>query len=172
MAGFAAGIAESTLAVTPFESIKTQLIDDQKRPHPRMRGFVHGSVVIARERGIRGFFQGFAPTTARQGANSMVRFTSYTTIKEQLERMSETGNIGSLGTFFVGGLAGIITVYTTMPLDVIKTRMQSLEARMNYKNSLDCAVSICKHEGVLTLWSGTVPRLGRLSLSGAIVFTV
>lgn len=59
-----------------------------------------------------------------------------------------------------------------MPLDVIKTRMQSLEASKNYGNSIKCAVSIFKHEGVTTFWSGAVPRLGRLSLSGAIVFTV
>lgn len=59
-----------------------------------------------------------------------------------------------------------------MPLDVVKTRMQSLEASKNYRNSLVCAASIFKHEGMKTFWSGAVPRLGRLSLSGAIVFTV
>lgn len=59
-----------------------------------------------------------------------------------------------------------------MPLDVIKTRMQSLEAAKNYGNSVACAVSIYRNEGVGTFWSGAVPRLGRLSLSGAIVFTV
>lgn len=59
-----------------------------------------------------------------------------------------------------------------MPLDVVKTRMQSLEARKNYKTSIHCVASIFKNEGVLTFWSGSVPRLGRLSLSGAIVFTV
>lgn len=59
-----------------------------------------------------------------------------------------------------------------MPLDVVKTRMQSLEARRNYGNSISCGVSIFKNEGILTFWSGAVPRLGRLSLSGAIVFTV
>lgn len=59
-----------------------------------------------------------------------------------------------------------------MPLDVIKTRMQSLEASRNYGNSLACVVSIFKNESVFAFWSGAVPRLGRLSLSGAIVFTV
>jgi solute carrier family 25 citrate transporter 1 len=59
-----------------------------------------------------------------------------------------------------------------MPLDVIKTRMQSLEARRNYGNSVSCAVRVLKQEGILTFWSGALPRLGRLSLSGAIVFTV
>ncbi|RTE75113.1 hypothetical protein BHE90_010447 [Fusarium euwallaceae] len=172
MAGFAAGVAESTFAVTPFESIKTQLIDDKKKSNPRMRGFIHGSTVIARERGIRGFFQGFVPSTARQAANSAVRFTSYETLKGQALQWSGQEKLSSASTFIAGGLAGIITVYTTMPLDVVKTRMQSLEASRNYSNSIACAVSIFKNEGLKVFWSGALPRLGRLSLSGAIVFSV
>jgi solute carrier family 25 citrate transporter 1 len=50
--------------------------------------------------------------------------------------------------------------------------MQSIEARSLYKNSFNCAVKIFKEEGLLTFWSGAVPRLGRLILSGGIVFTM
>ena len=173
VAGFGAGITESLLAVTPFESIKTQLIDDRKREKPRMKGFIHGSALIAREQGIRGFFKGFVPTTARQAANSAVRFSSYTTLKQFAEGYVKPGEkLGTLSTFGLGGLAGLITVYATQPIDTVKTRMQSIDARKSYKNSLDCGISIFKNEGVLTLWSGAVPRLGRLILSGGIVFTM
>ncbi len=51
-------------------------------------------------------------------------------------------------------------------------RMQSIEARKEYKNSFDCAAKIFKNEGILTFWSGAVPRLARLILSGGIVFTM
>lgn len=50
--------------------------------------------------------------------------------------------------------------------------MQSLEARKNYKNSIACFAQIVKNEGVLTLWSGALPRLARLIMSGGIVFTM
>jgi len=80
--------------------------------------------------------------------------------------------VGSLATFGLGGLAGIVTVYATMPLDTVKTRMQSLEAKKDYKNSFHCAATIFKNEGILTFWSGAPPRLGRLTLSGGIVFTM
>ncbi|KAJ5573068.1 hypothetical protein N7450_010052 [Penicillium hetheringtonii] len=148
IAGFGAGFTESLLAVTPTESIKTQLIDDRKSANPRMRGFLHGSKIIFQERGIRGFFQGFVPTTARQAANSATRFTAYTTLRQ-----------------FAEG-------YVTQPLDTIKTRMQSLEASKNYKNSFVCAARIFKDEGIFTFWSGAMPRLARLILSGGIVFTM
>ncbi|KAL2362607.1 hypothetical protein RJZ56_004467 [Blastomyces dermatitidis] len=133
IAGFGAGFTESLLAVTPFESIKTQLIDDRKSSNPRMRGFLHGTGVIFRERGIRAFFQGFLPTTARQAANSATRFGSYTTIRQFAQGYVAPGEkLGAASTFAIGGLAGFITVYVTQPLDTIKTRyektMEGLDA--------------------------------------------
>ncbi|OQE72679.1 hypothetical protein PENNAL_c0093G09795 [Penicillium nalgiovense] len=161
VAGFGAGFTESLFAVTPFESIKTQLIDDRKSANPRMRGFLHGSKVIFQERGVRGFFQGFVPTTARQAANSATRFTAYTTLKQFAEGYTAPGEkLGTAATFGIGGLAGLITV------------MQSLEASKHYKNSIVCATRIIKDEGVFTLWSGAMPRLARLIMSGGIVFTM
>ncbi|KAI5304660.1 hypothetical protein KEM56_006172 [Ascosphaera pollenicola] len=173
LAGFGAGFTESLLAVTPFESIKTQLIDDRKLPKPRMNGLIHGSKLIWQEKGIRGFFQGFVPTTARQAANSATRFGAYTTIKQYVEGFLSPGEkLGTLSTFGIGGLAGLITVYVTQPLDTVKTRMQSIEAKSLYRNSFSCAASVLKNEGLFTLWSGAVPRLARLVMSGGIVFTM
>ncbi|KAI0206568.1 mitochondrial carrier [Astrocystis sublimbata] len=173
IAGFGAGVTESLLAVTPTESIKTTLIDDRKAANPRLRGFLHAVPVIARERGIRGFFQGLVPTAARQSANSAVRFGSYTSLKQLAESYTAPGEkLGTLGTFGIGSVAGAITVAVTQPLDTIKTRMQSIEAKSVYGNSLKCAMLIFKHEGVATFWSGALPRLARLVFSGGIVFTM
>ncbi|KAK3902848.1 putative tricarboxylate transporter mitochondrial carrier protein [Staphylotrichum tortipilum] len=173
LAGFGAGVTESLLAVTPTESIKTTLIDDRKSANPRLRGFLHAVPIIARERGIRGFFQGFVPTTARQAANSATRFGSYTALKQLAEGYTAPGEkLGAVGTFAMGGIAGLITVYVTQPLDTIKTRMQSIEARQLYGNSFRCAGLIFRQEGILTFWSGALPRLARLIMSGGIVFTM
>jgi len=173
IAGFGAGVTESLFAVTPFESIKTTLIDDRKSGTPRMRGFLHGSKIIFQERGFRGFMQGFVPTTARQSANSAVRFGSFTSLRQLAQSYVAPGEkLGTISTFGIGGLAGLITVYATQPLDTIKTRMQSIEARQHYKNSFVCAAKIFKDEGFLTFWSGAVPRLVRLIISGGVVFTM
>jgi solute carrier family 25 citrate transporter 1 len=45
---------------------------------------------------------------------------------------------------------------------VVKTRMQSLEARAQYRNSFHCAYRIFTEEGILRFWTGTTPRLARL----------
>ncbi|KAK4685131.1 hypothetical protein P7C73_g5027, partial [Tremellales sp. Uapishka_1] len=109
----------------------------------------------------------------RQGANSAVRFSSYSTLK-QLAQGNIVGGAQVPGwmTFGIGACAGVITVYCTMPFDVIKTRMQSLTAKTQYRNSLHCAYRIMTEEGILKFWNGTTPRLGRLIMSGGIIFTV
>ncbi|GKZ27507.1 hypothetical protein AbraCBS73388_004822 [Aspergillus brasiliensis] len=178
----------------PWPPFGAQWIDDRKSQNPRMRGFLHGSKVIFQERGVRGFFQGFVPTTARQAANSATRFSSYTMLKQMAQGYVAPGEkLGTASTFALGGIAGLITVYAyptprtllttiilrllcgsyvTQPLDTVKTRMQSLEASKNYKNSFVCAARIFKDEGFFTFWSGAVPRLARLIMSGGIVFTM
>ena len=68
-------------------------------------------MIIARERGIRGFFQGFVPTTARQAANSATRFGSYSTLKHLAQGYLAPGEkLGTGSVFGLGGLAGFITV--------------------------------------------------------------
>lgn len=83
-----------------------------------MAGFLHGSALMYRERGLKAFFQGFVPTTARQAANSATRFGSYTTIKQFAQGYVAPGEkLGTISTFGIGGLAGFITVYVRWGFD-------------------------------------------------------
>ena len=84
------------------------------------------------------YLDSIAQWMMRQGANSAVRFTTYTTLKQLVQSRQSPSSSGaaplSAGTTFgLGAAAGLVTVYTTMPLDVIKTRMQSLGARGTYE---------------------------------------
>ena len=57
----------------------------------------------------------------RQGANSAVRFTTYTTLKQFVQgtaaRPGQT--LPSTITFGIGAIAGLVTVYSTMPLEYV-----------------------------------------------------
>ncbi|KAJ3811575.1 mitochondrial tricarboxylate transporter [Lentinula aff. lateritia] len=173
VAGLGAGMTEAIFAVTPSETIKTKLIDDANRPNPQYRGLIHGTATIIRQEGLAGIYRGLFPVMMRQGANSAVRFTTYSTLKQFVQGTARPGQtLPSTITFGIGAIAGLVTVYTTMPLDVIKTRMQSLSARSQYRNSFHCAYRIFTEEGIRRFWTGTTPRLARLVMSGGIVFTV
>ncbi|WFD35549.1 hypothetical protein MCUN1_002405 [Malassezia cuniculi] len=174
LAGLGAGMTEAVFAVTPSETIKTKLIDDAKREKPRYPpGLVGGSLAIIRDEGIAGIYRGLVPVMLRQGANSAVRFGTYSTLRNLVvDSSNPTQPLPGSVTFGIGAIAGIVTVYATMPLDVVKTRMQSLNARAEYRNTFDCLGKVVRREGVFALWRGATPRLARLVLSGGIVFTV
>lgn len=70
-----------------------------------------------------------------------------------------------------GAVAGAASVFGNTPIDVVKTRMQGLEAS-KYKSTLDCAMKLWKNEGPSAFYKGTVPRLSRVCLDVAITFMI
>ncbi|KAJ5714852.1 uncharacterized protein N7483_012033 [Penicillium malachiteum] len=173
-AGLMAGIAEAVVVVTPGETIKTKMIDD--RAGPRLyRSTSHGIRSIVARDGLAGLYRGVVPVTLKQASNSMVRFTSYNLFLAQMEAMSlplSDGVRKSVNTVVAGALAGVVTVYATMPFDSIKTRLQAIDGHQRYRGSWDCLRSVVLHEGASALWRGTTPRLVRLSVSGALSFSI
>lgn len=174
VAGLGAGVLESVIAVTPFETIKTAMIDDKQTKNPKYQGLIKGTSRLISDKGISGIYKGLVPVTMRQAANQAVRLGSYNAMKTFIQSYKSDSNapLSSVETFGVGAVAGIITVYTTMPIDTVKTRMQSLESKKMYSGTVDCFYKVFKNEGILTFWKGATPRLGRLILSGGIVFTI
>ncbi|KAG7890505.1 uncharacterized protein OGAPODRAFT_99703 [Ogataea polymorpha] len=174
LAGLGAGLLESVVAVTPAEAIKTAMIDDKRSATPKYQhGF--GTLRLLKDLGFKGLYQGVVPVALRQGSNSAVRLGAYNSFKTLLQQASGTKPnepLSSQLTFLLGAFAGVVTVYTTMPIDTVKTRMQGLGSDKLYTGTLDCFVKIFKEEGLMTFWKGATPRLGRLILSGGIVFTI
>ncbi|KAK3611710.1 hypothetical protein CHS0354_034379 [Potamilus streckersoni] len=171
LCGLGAGISEAIFAVTPMETIKVKFINDQTSPNPKYRGFFHGVREIVRHQGLRGTYQGLTPTILKQGSNQAIRFF----VMETLKNWYRGGDSSkSVPVFVVGGfgaIAGAASVFGNTPIDVIKTRLQGLDAH-KYKNTLDCAIKIFKHEGPKAFYKGTVPRLSRVCLDVAITFMI
>jgi len=169
LAGLGAGIIEAIVAVTPMETIKTMFIHDMKSQNPKYKGLIQGVGLIVKEEGIKGVYKGLFPTMLKQGGNQAVRFSVYEQIKGYLLGNSKR-DFSFYESIIAGGTAGGISVYATMPFDVVKTKMQGLESK-NYKGSLDCLLKVVEKDGVLGLWKGTTPRLGRVFCSSSIIFT-
>mmetsp|Transcript_16824 Transcript_16824/g.23414 ORF Transcript_16824/g.23414 Transcript_16824/m.23414 type:complete len:314 (-) Transcript_16824:41-982(-) len=171
IAGLCAGISEALLAVTPMESVKTKFIHDQNSPpdQRKYKGFAHGVKVIAQNEGIAGFYQGVGPTIVKQATNQGTRFLVFTELQKWFKE--NTGDFGMVKSALSGAIAGGVSVMVNNPIDVIKTKMQGLEAKL-YKNSFDCARKILVNQGPMFFYRGATPRLIRVCGDAAIAFTV
>ncbi|XP_064651675.1 tricarboxylate transport protein, mitochondrial-like [Lineus longissimus] len=169
LCGLGAGVSEAIFAVTPMETVKVKFIDDQTSKNPKFRGFFHGVRSIIKQHGFKGVYQGLTPTMMKQGSNQMIRFYVVESLKDVYKKGDKDKPVPKLLTGCFGAVAGACSVYGNTPIDVIKTRMQGLEAH-KYKNTFDCAYQIMKHEGPRAFYKGTVPRLSRVCLDVAITF--
>ena len=146
LCGLGAGVSEAILAVTPMETVKVKFINDQRSANPRFRGFYHGVRTIIKEQGLRGTYQGLTPTIMKQGSNQAIRFYVIESLKDWYREGDSKKPVPKLLTGLFGGIAGAASVLGNTPLDVVKTRMQGLEAS-RYKNTFDCAKQIFQNEG-------------------------
>ncbi|CEN62017.1 Putative Mitochondrial tricarboxylate/dicarboxylate carrier proteins [Aspergillus calidoustus] len=170
LAGMLAGAVESAVAVTPTERIKTALIDDSRSPNGRRyKDGLHALRTIVAESGVKEVYRGLLSTTLKQSTTSAVRMGSYNVIKEAVSsRTSAASTSNPVLTFGMGATAGVVTVYMTQPFDTIKTRAQGAKG----VSTVEAFRAVLADGGVRAFWRGSSMRLGRLILSGGIVFTV
>jgi len=171
LAGLTAGVIEAVAVVTPMETIKVKLIHDQLSPNPKYRGFFHGVTSIAKEQGLSGCYKGLFPTILKQGSNQMIRFAVFFELKRRMLGDDPNKKFNVAQSMFAGGVAGAASVFGNTPVDVVKTRMQGLEAH-KYNGFMDCVSQIMKKEGLKGFYKGTTPRLGRVCLDVAITMTL
>ncbi|KAE9542989.1 hypothetical protein AGLY_002900 [Aphis glycines] len=171
LCGLGAGVSEAILAVTPMETVKVKFINDQRLEKPRFKGFFHGTSIIIREQGISGVYQGLMPTILKQGTNQAIRFYVMGALKNLYKGDDPNKPVPKLLVGVFGMAAGAASVYGNTPLDVVKTRMQGLEAH-KYKSTVDCMLQIWKKEGPTAFYKGTVPRLSRVCLDVGITFMI
>ncbi|PKK43287.1 hypothetical protein CI102_13317 [Trichoderma harzianum] len=166
LAGMIAGCAESLIAVTPTERVKTALIDDANSAVRRYRGGIHATGMIIRETGVSELYRGLLPTTLKQSATSAVRMGSYNVLKGLCTENNIPSN--SIVTFATGAVAGVITVYATQPFDTMKTKSQSARGA----SATEACRMVFAESGIRGFWRGSSMRLARLVFSGGIVFTI
>ncbi|XP_012987212.2 tricarboxylate transport protein A, mitochondrial [Esox lucius] len=169
--GLGAGIAEAIVVVCPMETLKVKFIHDQCSLNPRYRGFFHGVREIIKDQGVRGTYQGLTATVLKQGSNQAIRFYVMNSLRNWYKGDDPRREMHPIVTAVFGATAGAASVFGNTPLDVVKTRMQGLDAH-RYSSTMDCAFQIIKKEGPQAFYKGTVPRLGRVCLDVAIVFVI
>ncbi len=147
------------------QTIKIKLIDDMfKREVPQYNGFFHGVKTIVGESGFTGIYQGLSPTILKVATAQGTRFGVFNFIPAENRKTA-------LGSAVSGAFAGGVSVLLFQGIDVIKSRMQGLDAH-RYKSALDCLRQVVANEGVMALYKGVGPRLSRVCAEVAITMTL
>lgn len=170
VAGGAAGAVSRTV-VSPLERLK--IIFQCQGPHSsQYRGLWPSLLKIANDEGWRGFFKGNGVNVIRIAPYSAIQFTSYEMAKKVLSGLTETGELTTQLRLIAGGLAGISSVVTTYPLDLVRSRMSIMTARIGDEMGqshaagrvqpgiVRTALQVFRNEGgVKGLYRGLVPTV-------------
>lgn len=169
IAGSAAGLIQS-LICSPMELAKTQLqLQNDRFGVTKFKGPTQCLSYIYRCDGIRGVFKGLNATALRDVPGFATYFVSY----EYFMRLKQ--NPGILYTLFAGGMAGMCSWVLTIPIDVIKSRIQvdgMTDGRPSYNGMIDCFRKSYKMEGSAFFTRGLTSTLLRAFPMNAVCFLV
>ncbi|KAB0398313.1 hypothetical protein E2I00_016903, partial [Balaenoptera physalus] len=110
-----------------------------------------------------GTYQGLVATVLKQGSNQAILFFVVTSLCNWYQGDNPNKPMNPSDHWSITGTA---SVRGNTPLDMIKTRMQGLEAH-KYRKTWDRGLQILRNEGPKAFYKGTVPRLGRVCLDVA-----
>jgi solute carrier family 25 (mitochondrial citrate transporter), member 1 len=164
VAGLGAGTCEALFVTTPQETIKVRLIHDAFRTPPQYKSFAHGVRTIVADYGLTGIYKGVVPTVIKVSTAQATRFGVFSVIP------SEHRNT-PLKAAASGAFAGGVSVLLFQGIDVVKSRMQGLEAH-KYRSTLHCITEIMTKEGPLAFYKGVGPRLTRVCLEVGITMSL
>ncbi|CAF1118401.1 unnamed protein product [Rotaria sordida] len=123
----------------------------------RYNGTIDALLKITRNEGIRSLWSGLPPTLVMSLPNTIIYFTTY----EQLKCFMgyERNNLNLIIPGISGGLARILAVVATSPIELIRTKKMS--AKLSYTDLHNILRESIQSNGLRTLWRGLIPTLWR-----------
>lgn len=116
--------------------------------------------------GVFSFTQGSFITLMRQGLNSMVWYSTYSLFQQMIDPSRDS--ITELELIGMGFASSAAVVLVTQPIDLLKTRMQTKDYRILYKDFMSCIATTFFNEGFRKFWCGGIPRFIKVSCSSTV----
>ena len=168
--GLVTGLTTS-LVLCPIEYVKIRLQTMQLQPAIASTTRLYSNMsstssfhlakeIISSHHGIRGLYRGLFATILRQTPSLAAYFPVYHILKESIGEFSSSSNNNNnkkdslwWSSALAGGLAGCLSWTIVYPIDVIKSRIQSLplDAPAKERSFLHIARSISRNEGFARL---------------------
>lgn len=180
--GIASCVAET--ATMPIDVIKTRLQLDGACGKYLYRGPADCATKLYKTEGPTALFKGLAPALLRQSTYGSLRYGLYGPIRNSLGVPSSSSSpAGSTTTshtdiplwkkIVAGGTSGALASAIANPMDLLKVRLQTdgqivkLQSKQ-YTGMTHAFLSILREEGVMGLWKGVGPTVGRATILAAV----
>ncbi|EPB78779.1 hypothetical protein ANCCEY_02169 [Ancylostoma ceylanicum] len=179
--GMTAGAVGSVVG-TPAELALIRMTGDGRLPPEQRRNYKNvfdALIRVVKEEGVLtlwrltfDFVKGCAPTVMRAMVVNAAQLATYSQAKQAL---LQTGYVhdGIFCHFLASMVSGLATTIASMPVDIAKTRIQSMkviDGKPEYKNAFDVWAKVIKNEGVFALWKGFTPYYMRLGPHTVLTF--
>lgn len=157
LAGAGAGTCQ-IVVTTPMELLKIQRQMAKKEGVTEALTSRQLAMQLYREKGISGLYQGVGATFTRDVVFSMMYFPLFAFFNDK-GKTPGSNQVPFYHSFASGIGAGAISAFLATPLDVVKTRLQTLENKNRYSGILDCATKIMNEEGASAFFKGSLLRV-------------
>lgn len=176
MLGMISGAIASFVG-NPTEVALIRMTSDGRLPASERRGYTSVFNAIGRifkEEGVITLWRGCGPTVMRAMVVNAVQLATYSQAKQFI---LGTGYVkdGIFCHFLASMTSGLATTIASMPVDIAKTRIQSMriiDGKPEYSGSLDVFRSVIKKEGFFSLWKGFTPYYFRLGPHTVLTFVL
>jgi solute carrier family 25 oxoglutarate transporter 11 len=172
--GMMAGAVGSFIG-TPAEISLIRMTSDGRLPPAERRGYknvFNALYRITSEEGVLTLWRGCGPTVVRAMVVNAAQLSSYSQAK-QLVLATGYFKENILLHFIASMISGLVTTAASMPVDIAKTRIQSMkviDGKPEYKGAVDVFVKVIRNEGFFALWKGFTPYYARLGPHTVLTF--
>uniref|UniRef100_A0A5K3EHD0 Mitochondrial glutamate carrier 2 n=3 Tax=Mesocestoides corti TaxID=53468 RepID=A0A5K3EHD0_MESCO len=171
IAGGGAGLCQ-IIVTTPMELLKIQMQDAGRTrvavaananvPVAKPMSATRLALDLVRQKGIFGLYKGMGATALRDVTFSIMYFPLFARFDNLGPRRSDgTGTI-FYWSFLSGCTASTIAAFLVTPMDVVKTRLQTLshlKGETQFTGIFDCFLKTFQREGVRALFKGAGCRV-------------
>ncbi|CAF0993283.1 unnamed protein product [Adineta steineri] len=157
LAGGCAGTCQ-IVVTTPMELLKIQRQMAKSNDSATSLNSRQLAMQLYREKGILGLYHGVGATFTRDVVFSMMYFPLFAYFNDK-GKTPGSNQVPFYHSFASGIGAGAISAFLATSLDVIKTRLQTLENKKHYTGIVDCATKIMREESASAFFKGSLLRV-------------
>lgn len=167
----------ATLTTYPFDMLRTRTAV-RKDNALQLRNSLQTVVQVYRNEGVLAFSKGLGPTLLAVIPSTGISFWTFEKTRAVLYRLSPSENKNAAVNAMAGAVAGMAAKVCTMPLDVVRKRLQVQSLMMDrfavktseYSGSFDAVAKIMRREGIRGFYKGLSAALLKTVPATSIIF--